>query len=366
MAKARSSSFKLKPLPHGRNHETPAILRKLVQAHRALAELKGVASTIPNERILLDTLSLQEAKDSSEIENIITTHDEIYRSDALSQNFTTAAAKEVHLYAQALQHGFRKVQKQGGIGMRTILEMQSIIEESNAGFRKLPGTKLLNDRTGEVVYTPPQDHAEIKSLMQDLERFLNDDALLDADPLVKMAIAHHQFESIHPFYDGNGRTGRIINVLYLVRCDLLDLPILYLSRHITRTKDTYYNLLQEVRKTDDWEPWVLYMLEAIAVTAAGTIELIKGILELMQRYKTTLRDEQPRLYSQDLINSLFRHPYTMIAYMQRDLGISRITATRYLNILVELGLLARMKAGKPIFFLNAPLFRLLQGVGGSK
>lgn len=336
------------------------MLRKLAEAHRWLAELKGVISSIPNDGILLDTLSLQEAKDSSAIENIITTHDEVYRSDVLAGQFTTAAAKEVHRYAAALKHGFQWIQRQGGLGLRLITEVQAIVEESDAGLRRLPGTMLRNDQTGEVVFVPPQDHAEIIALMHNLERFLNEEGFVQADPLVKMAVAHHQFESIHPFYDGNGRTGRIINVLYLVRCGLLDLPVLYLSRYIIRNKADYYRLLQELRATGDWEPWVLYMLEGVATTARESIGLIKAIKQLMQLTKHRIRSEQPRMYSQDLINSLFRHPYTKIAFIERDLHVSRLTATKYLNKLVALGILTKRKVGRTNFYLNEPLFVLLR------
>ncbi|HQW87648.1 MAG TPA: Fic family protein [Flavobacteriales bacterium] len=353
-------SYTMAPLPPTQPVETTAVLKRLAEAHRYLAELKGVAATIPNERILVDTLSLQEAKDSSAIENIITTDDEVYRSDFLAKTFTTPAAKEVHRYAQALKLGFDEVRTASGIGLNTMLRVQATLEANGAGLRKLPGTVLKNDRTGEVVYTPPQDHATIVDLMNNLEAFLNKDELMDADPLVKMAIAHHQFESIHPFYDGNGRTGRILNILYLVRCGLLDLPILYMSRFIIRHKSEYYRLLQAVRADGNWEPWVLYMLEAIARTAQQTITLVKEIRALMQQYKQRIRSEQPRLYSQDLLNNLFRHPYTKIDLMMRDMEVTRLTATRYLNVLVGMGLLQKVKVGRTNFYLNEPLFELLR------
>jgi Fic family protein len=355
-----TTSYTIAPLPPAKPVETVAVLRKAAEAHRYLAELKGVAGTIPNERILVDTLSLQEAKDSSAIENITTTDDEVYRSDYLTMAFTTPAAKEVHRYAEALKLGFDEVRRSGGIGTNMVLRVQAKLEDNDAGLRKLPGTVLKNERTGEVVYSPPQDHDTIVELMNNLEAFLNNDALLDADPLVKMAIAHHQFESIHPFYDGNGRTGRIINILYLVRCGLLDLPILYMSRHIIQNKADYYRLLQQVRADGNWEPWILYMLEAIARTAQQTIGLVKGIGALMQQYKQRLRTEQPKLYSQDLLNNMFRHPYTKIDFMMRDMDVTRITATRYLNVLVGMGLLQLVKVGRTNFYLNGKLFELLR------
>jgi len=339
--------------------ETVTVLRKLTEAHRFLAELKGVAASIPNERILIDTLALQEAKDSSAIENIITTHDEIYRSDYNLLSFTSPAAKEVHRYAEALKLGFNEV-KSKPITVNLILRMQEVIESNKAGFRKMPGTVLKNEQTNEVVYTPPQHPDEIKELMFNLEQFINDDEMFDADPLTKMAIIHHQFESIHPFYDGNGRTGRIINILYLIRCNLLNLPVLYLSRYIIRNKNIYYQLLQDTRASGNWEPWILYMLEGVANTARETIELVNDIKKLMIEYKQIVRSNQPKIYSQDLLNNLFRHPYTKIEYVMKDLEVSRLTATRYLTLLVEMNILIKMKIGRNSYYINNRLFALLQ------
>ncbi len=259
-------------LPFDTDVETKPVMKKVATARSALAELKGAASSIPNENILISTLSLQEAKDSSAIENIITTHDELYQSDIDAKNFKSIASKEVHSYAMALRNGFETVRQKGFISNNHILQIQSVIEESSAGFRKLPGTSLKNEQTGEIVYTPPQSHDEIVVLMSNLEKFMNDDSLSDLDPLIKMAIVHHQFESIHPFYDGNGRTGRIINILYLVKEGLLNLPILYLSRYINQNKAAYYNLLQEVRITSDWHSWVMYILTSIEETSLQTIQ----------------------------------------------------------------------------------------------
>jgi len=234
-------------LPFNKDIETKAVLKKVALTRSALAEMKGTALSIPNQSILISTLSLQEAKDSSAIENIITTHDELYQSDLLKQKFKSLASKEVHNYAHALQVGFNTVKEMSFISNNHILKMQKAIEKNNAGFRKLPGTSLKNDQTRETVYTPPQYSKKIEKLMSNLEQFINNNDLCDWDPLVKMAVIHHQFESIHPFYDGNGRTGRIINILYLVKEGLLNIPILYLSRYINQNKGDYYNLLQKVR-----------------------------------------------------------------------------------------------------------------------
>ena len=342
--------------------ETRAVLKKLAHAHRALAELKGVAASIPSQSILIDTLSLQEARDSSAIENIITSPDELYRSDPRARQFVTLAAKEVHLYAAALRQGFERVRASGLLLSDDIRQIQARIEENSAGFRRLPGTALKNERTGHTVYTPPQHPDEIVALMENLERFINDDAVFEADPLVKMALVHHQFEGIHPFYDGNGRTGRIINILYLVKQDLLGSPVLYLSRYINSNKSDYYRLLQEVREQNAWEEWVLWMLDGVEVTSRQTTALIHGIVGLMQEAKARVRGELPKIYSQDLINNLFRHPYTKIEFAMEELNFGRRTAAKYLDELVELGLLSKHKIGKENFYLNDALFDLLSGV----
>lgn len=339
--------------------ETRKVLKKLAETRAALAELKGIVATIPNEQLLIDTLVLQEAKDSSAIENIITTHDELYQSNVIKSKFSSAAAKEVHKYAAALKSGFGEVREKGFITTNMIVSIQQIIEQNQAGIRKLPGTELRNDQTGEVVYTPPQDFNTINRLLQNLEVFINDETLFEADPLVKMAIIHHQFESIHPFYDGNGRCGRILNILYLIQQKLLSIPVLYISRYIIQYRGEYYRLLQYTRQTNDWEPWILYMLEAVEVTSKDTIELIKRIKILMTNFKRRIRNEQPRMYSQDLINSIFRHPYTKINYLSNDLQVARLTATRYLNKLAEMGMLNKMKIGRSSYYVNLPLVDLL-------
>jgi Fic family protein len=351
----------LLPLPLQKEVETKAVLRKAALAHKALAELKGSISSIPNENILLETLTLREARESSAIENIISTFDEVYQSNQFSEQFASPAAKEVHQYAQALKTGFQLVKKHGLLTNNYILQIQASVEQNSAGFRKLPGTKLLNDKTGEVVYTPPQEYDTILLLMQNLESFMNDDTMMDADPLVKMAIVHHQFESIHPFYDGNGRTGRIINILYLVQKGLINLPVLYLSRYIIRHKNDYYRLLQSVRDTGNWEPWIIFILDGVEKTANETVVLIAAIKKLMQQYKQQIRSGYPKMYSQDLINNLFKYPYTKIEFIQKDLGVSRNTAIRYLEALVKEGLLNKKKIGRDNFYINHALFGLLSG-----
>jgi Fic family protein len=346
-------------LPPHVDVESKAVLKKAAEAHRYLAELKGIAASIPNQHILIDTLSLQEARESSAIENIISTFDEVYQSNYLSQSFASPEAKEVHAYSKALKKGFGLVQKQGLLTNNIILKIQAEIEHNKAGFRKLPGTKLLNQLTGEIVYQPPQDYDTIVKLMSNLEAYINNDGLSDSDPLVKMAIIHHQFESIHPFYDGNGRTGRIINILYLIKNELLSIPILYLSRYIIRHKADYYKLLQQVRDTGNWEPWILYMLQAIVQTAKSTITTITLMGKAMQQYKQTIKKEAPKIYSQDLLNNLFRYPYTKIEFVMHDLQVSRNTAISYLEKLERLQLVEKKKIGRDNFFINKALYSLL-------
>ncbi|MCY1269547.1 hypothetical protein D9M68_246040 [compost metagenome] len=356
-------NYTLPLLPLSTELESTRVLKKLARAHQALAELKGVADSMPNQRILIDTLALQEAKDSSAIENIITTHDDLYRSDSVARQFVSVAAKEVHNYATALKNGFVQVQRTGLLTTHDILTIQACIEENDAGFRKLPGTALKNQQTGAVVYTPPQHPDEIVALMDNLERFINDETLCDWDPLTRMAVIHHQFESIHPFYDGNGRTGRIINVLYLVQQGLLGSPVLYLSRYINQHKADYYRLLQAVRDHGVWEEWLLFMLDAIERTARQTTRLTHGIKALMQQHKERMRSELPKIYSQDLVNNLFRHPYTKIEFVQTELQVTRQTASKYLDELVRIELLSKHRIGKENFYLNEALFDLLLSVG---
>ncbi len=348
------TNTKLNKLPPHQELETPAVLRALVEAHRHLAELKGVAKTIPNEGILISTLSLQEAQSSSEIENIITTQDALYKQE-LQSSISDPVAKEVAYYAVALRSGFDKVKKQGALTLNTILEVQQTLEGNRAGFRKTPGTVLKNDRTGEVVFEPPSPEL-VPQYMSDLESFINSRQKLDA--LICMSLIHHQFETIHPFYDGNGRTGRIINILYLVLAGLLDTPILYLSRHINQTKSEYYSELQNARDNNHWEPWLLYMLKGVSATALHTIDLVQKIQKLLIELKQEIRGKH-KFYSQDLINNLFRHPYTKVAFLESDLGVSRATATRYLDALADDGILQKHRLGRESFYTNHRLIDVL-------
>ncbi|MEX2497775.1 MAG: Fic family protein [Wenzhouxiangellaceae bacterium] len=338
--------------------DSPKLLKALAGASRHLAELKGVAASIPHQAILINTLGIQEAKDSSEIENIVTTHDELFKDDAFPE-IRNPAAKEVLRYRQALWTGLSNVRESGLITNRHILTIQAELEFNQAGFRKLPRTEL-RDNAGNTVYVPPQGAGEIERLMRDLERFINQSDDFGADPLIKMALIHHQFESIHPFYDGNGRTGRLLNVLYLVKEGLLDIPVLYLSRYIVRNKADYYRLLQEVRTDDRWEEWVAYMLEAVRSTAIDAIATIHAVQQAILEAKHQIRARH-KFYSQDLINSLFTHPYSKIKFIERDLSVSRLTATRYLDALVEDGFLEKQRVGRSNYYINRNLYRILTG-----
>lgn len=340
--------------------ETPAVLRQLVAAHRYLAELKGIAATIPNPEILISTLSLQEAKDSSEIENIFTTQDELFQAEIFSNHSRNPAAKEVRRYAAALRSGFEQMRGDQLITINRIVQFHQMLMDNDAGVRKLPGTVIKNLATGKTVFTPPQDPNEIQSLLTDLERFINDNTVCQVDPLIKMAIAHHQFESIHPFYDGNGRAGRILNSLFLVAKEMLDQPVLYLSGYIIKTKAEYYQLLQSTRDTDNWEPWLLYMLRGVETTSKTTITLIEAIRKVMNDYEDRIRSDLPKIYSYELLTNLFRHPYTKIEAVQDELGVSRLTASKYLSELTEKGFVEKHRLGKYNYYVNRPLVQIFE------
>ncbi len=345
-------------LPLKKDIESKAVLKQIIKANRALAELKGAARSIPNQSILINALSLQEAKDSSEIENVVTTHDELYRAGVSSQNISQEA-KEVQRYREALYLGFELIQEKKLLLKRYIVAIQQKLEDNDAGIRSQSGT-VLKDSRGNVVYTPPQNYQDIQDLMDNLEEYINNSELDDFDILTKMAIIHYQFESIHPFYDGNGRTGRIINILYLILNNLLDVPVLYLSSYIIEHKSEYYTLLNKVRKEDAWEEWVLYMLRGVEQTSLQSVVLIEKIVSLMDETKEILKANFSKFYSKDLLEILFKHPYTKITFLIDELGVTRKTATSYLKELEAYGILRSVKVGREIYFVNVKLFELLQ------
>ena len=343
------------------NFETKDVMQHLLVAHKALAELKWVSKILPNEAILINTLSLQEAKDSSEVENIITTHDELYQSNADKKAFATIWAKEVYNYVDALMTTYFTIKKNQLILNKDILKAQSLIEHNDAWFRKLAGTELKNEKSWETVYTPPQDPKEILDLMSDFEKYLNDDNTWH-DSLINVALLHYQFESIHPFYDWNGRVWRIINILYIVKEWLLDSPILYLSRYINQNKAEYYKYLQGIRNDGDWNGRIIFILTWIEKTAKQTIDIINWIKDLMMSQKHIIRDKLPKVYSQALLNNIFKHPYTKIEFVMDDIWCSRPTTIKYLNELIEIWILKKYKVWKENFYINIGLYNFLRDI----
>lgn len=339
--------------------ETIAILKQESKSAVALAELKGLTNTLPNPNILINAVILKEAQASSGIENVITTQDKLYQALYAKSTKPDGATKEVLRYREALLMGTRLIKERGFLNTNGIIVIQKELEENNAGLRKLPGTALINDLTNEVIYTPPDNFDTISDLMKNLEEYLNNDAD-DISPLIKLAIQHYQFESIHPFYDGNGRTGRIINVLYLILKGLLNEPVLYLSSFIIQNKGDYYRLLQEVRTKNNWEDWILYMLKGIEQTAQSTIEQINKINHLFSETQKLVQDKLPRIYSKDLIEQLYIHPYCKIEFLVNNLGIERKAASRYLSSLEELGVLKSQQKGKEVIYINTKLYNLLK------
>lgn len=349
--------------PPEKTAQSETLTAQLIMAHRRLAELKGVAPLLPNQDILLNTLTLQEAKDSSAIENIITSQDELFKQELDIPQFNNAAAKEVGRYSEALKMGFERIAAKRELVLDDLIAIQAalVIGEPGPGIRTRPGTIVGNRATKEVIYTPPQDYDQIVELLERLLAFFNQVVDGGLDPLVRMALIHYQFEKIHPFYDGNGRTGRILNLLYLVQHDLLDLPILYLSRYIVRDKSAYLAHFRADQVDDNWEAWLKYMLHGVELTSTETIETIHGLRDLMADYQERIKTQLPRVYSLDLLNTIFKHPYTKIDFVIRDVGVQRATAARYLDALTNEGFLDKQKLWRSSYYVNQPLFKLLQG-----
>ena len=354
----------MEKLPLRFDFETAPILKKLISAHRELAHLNGICDSLPNQAVLVHTLALQEAKDSSEIENIITTHADIYTAVAQPEfKEIKPATKEVLYYVDAIMKGLHLYKKKGVLTLSCIEEIQSAIERNNAGIRKLPGTALVNDRTNEVVYEPPQPN-EIPDLLGNFLEIFNNDSSWSIDPLVKMSVLHYQFESIHPFYDGNGRTGRILNILYLIHEGLLNHPVLYLSRYINANKGLYYKYLQSLRDPDSdeaWEEYILFMLDGVVRTSQSTSRTVVALREEMSEYKHRIRERHPSIYSQDLLNTIFSYPYTRIKILQDRLGVSYLTARKYLDALTEDKLLEKKRIGRDSFYVNVSMMNILTG-----
>ncbi len=345
--------------PNNGKIETIRILKEANKATAALAELKGIGKTLPNQSMLINAIVLKEAKGSSEIENIITTHDELYKALAIKSLNVALATKEVVNYRKAVFRGFDFIKKQGFLRLNDILMIQKELTGNDAGIRSMPGTVLKNDQTGEVVYTPPQDKHEILDLMAGFIEYFNQPAD-EISPLINLAVLHHQFESIHPFYDGNGRTGRILNILYLILNGSIDIPILYLSSYIIENKKDYYRLLNQTNKNDEWEEWILYMLKAVEVTSLKTIEKITAIKNLLDKTIEKVQTESPKIYKKELIELLFEQPYSKIEFVVNQLKVERKAASRYLQELERIGILESQKVGRETLYINKELFELLK------
>ena len=348
----------LPPLPPKADVETRAVLKKAIAASRALAELKGQGGVIPNQAMLVNSLVLQEAKASSEIENIITTNDALFRALAAGSGPVDPATKEVLRYREALWQGYNRVRKYARLNADLFIHLVQAIKQDKNGIRTGSGTFIGNARTRQVIYTPPEGEKIIRKKLDDLERFIH--ATDGMDPLVKLALSHYQFEAIHPFPDGNGRTGRLVNILFLIAHDLLDLPVLYISKFIIDGKPEYYLRLRRVTENDEWESWVLYMLDAVETTARMTRQRILDIRSLLDETLALARQKLPsRVYSKDLIELLFRQPYTKGQFLV-DAGIAeRKTAAEYLNALEGVGILKMHKTGRENLYLNVRLYELL-------
>ena len=356
----RNAPFNTLPaLPPAAAVETPAVLKKAITASRALAELKGMAERMPNQAMLIDSLVLQEARASSEIENILTTNDELYKAAADEALPASAEAKEVLRYRLALNHGLRQMRERP-LATNLFVEIARLIKQTDFDVRRSPGTRIANHR-GETVYTPPEGEAIIRDKLRDLERFMHaeEGPGRDLDVLVKMALVHYQFEAIHPFPDGNGRTGRILNILYLVDRGLLNLPVLYLSRHIIDHKSSYYEGLRRVTEEGAWADWVIYMLDAVEQTSLRTRQQITDILALMETVRERVQREAPGVYSKDLVEQIFRQPYCKIQFLERAGMGTRQTCAKYLRELERLGVLHGQKIGREVYFINTGLFELL-------
>lgn len=344
-------------LPPQAELETKEILTKTIGASRALAQLNGAIRNLPNPSLFLDTLHLQEAKASSEIENIITTNDDLYQAVVADKKFDNAATKEVISYKEAIWLGFSRLEQRPFITTNLCIELVQCIKQNTAGIRTTPGTTLSN-RQGEVIYTPPSGEQVIREKMANLEIFINENDSID--PLIKMAISHYQFEAIHPFSDGNGRTGRILLLLQLKLEKLLDVPALFLSEYIIKHKDMYYEGLRSVTENNDWSTFIRYMLDMVESTAIKGLERLESIVQLMDSTGQEIKEKLPKVYSKDLVEVLFKLPYTKRQNLiNADLGTPK-TVGNYLIALEEAGFLKSIKVGKEKLYLNLPLMNILE------
>lgn len=344
--------------PSLENIESNKILKQLVSSSVLLAELKGMVNILPNPTILLNAAILKEARTSSEIENIVTTQDKLYTALSTKGVEADSATKEVLRYREALIYGMSFIKEKEFLSANAIIEIQRRLEDNNAGLRKLPGTSLRSSKTGKVIYTPPDNISDINRLMRNFEQYINE---RDSVPyLIKMAVQHYQFESIHPFYDGNGRTGRIINILFLMMSGLIDKPVLYLSGYIIENKSEYYKLLQEVRTKNNWEGWIIYMLKGVEYSARIALDQVIAINKLLESTKMKVQQKSPKIYSNELIDLLFEQPYCKSEFLEKRLSISRITAAKYLKELEKIEVLQSHKVWKETIYVNKTLFELFR------
>jgi Fic family protein len=343
-------------LPPSSDLETKAVLKQCITARAALAELKQAVELIPNPAVLINTIPLLEAKDSSEIENIVTTTDRLFRHADRHDGQADSATKEALRYRTALHQGFRSLEERP-LCLRTAVQICTTIKGVEMDIRRTPGTQLVSERNGESIYTPPQGETLLRQLLANWERFLHDERELD--PLIRMAVGHYQFEAIHPFTDGNGRTGRVINILVLIQEKLLTLPVLYMSRYIIAHKADYYRLLQKVTSEQAWEEWVLYMLRAVEETAQWTTGKIASIRRLAEHTTEHVRESLPKIYSRELVETIFEQPYCRIGNLVDRQIAQRQAASRYLKDLVGVGVLSEIQAGKEKLFTHPKLIQLL-------
>lgn len=343
-------------LPPSQDIETPGILKKVIRATRALAELKGAGKNIPNQSVLINSIALQEAKESSEIENIFTTHDELYRAFEALENNINPHTKEVLKYQDALWYGYNKINEQPLLTTNLFIKLVRIIKENKAGIRNTPGTRIKNQHD-EIIYTPPDGEEIIRDLLKNLEDYIHSED--DIDPLIKLAVIHYQFEAIHPFSDGNGRTGRLINVLYLIQQELIELPVIYLSKYLIDHKTAYYNLLKEVTEKAKWNSWIMFMLDAVESMALYTKQKIGDIYQLKDKVGEELK-AKTNFYSMELLDVIFQRPYCRNRHLVNAGIAKRKTAGEYLYKMEELGLMKSMKSGRNVYFINKQLLEILK------
>ncbi len=342
-------------LPPGEEVETRAVLKQCITARAALAELKQAAELIPNQGVLINALPLLEAQASSEIENIVTTTDRLFQYQHADEH-ADAATREALRYGSALMEGFRSLKKTP-LNTRTAEQICTRIKGVDMYVRRVPGTALANDKTKEIIYTPPVGEDLLRVKLANWERYIHE--VRDIDPLIRMAVGHYQFEAIHPFTDGNGRTGRVLNSLFLIEEDLLTLPILYLSRYIIRNKTDYYRLLLDVTRHQAWESWVIYVLKGVEETAQWTTEKISAIRELSDLTIRHVRTNAAKIYSRELVDLIFDLPYCRIQNIV-DKGIAgRQAASRYLKQLVDIGVLRELEFGREKLFIHPKMMQLL-------